>query len=206
MGKMDPRVDAYIRGSAGFAIPILEHLRKVIHQGCPGVEETIKWSFPNFDFKGPMCSMAAFKAHCSFGFWKASLMSDPTLLETARSEVAMGHLGKITSLQDLPKDKQIIAYIKEAIHLNEEGKKVVKAKPVSASKELVIPNYITNAIKQNAQAFATFEAFPPSHKKEYVVWIDEAKTEATKEKRLIQAIEWMEEGKPRNWKYMKVYQ
>jgi uncharacterized protein YdeI (YjbR/CyaY-like superfamily) len=116
----------------------------------------------------------------------------------------MGHLGKITSLKDLPKDTQIIAYIKEAMHLNEEGKKVVKAKP-AASKELVIPDYIAEAIKQNEQAFATFQAFAPSHKKEYVLWIDEAKTEATKLKRLAKAIETMAGGKPYNWQYMDKY-
>jgi uncharacterized protein YdeI (YjbR/CyaY-like superfamily) len=202
MPTKNTAIDAYIAKSQPFAQPILLHLRKLVHKACPNVEEKIKWGMPFFDYKGPMANMAAFKQHCSFGFWKASLMSDLTLLETAKSEVAMGHLGKITSLQDLPKDTQIIAYIKEAMQLNEEGKKVVKAKAVTASKELVIPSYITEAIQQNEQAFATFQAFPPSHKKEYVQWIDEAKTEVTKSKRLAKAIETLSEGKPHNWQYM----
>jgi uncharacterized protein YdeI (YjbR/CyaY-like superfamily) len=198
----NPAIDAYIAKAQPFAQTILLHLRKLVHKACPNVEEKIKRGMPFFYYKGPMVNMAAFKQHCSFGFWKASLMSDPALLETAQSEVAMGHLGKITSLQDLPTDTQIIAYIKEAIQLNEEGKKVVKAQAVTASKELVIPSYITEAIEQNEQAFATFQAFPPSHKKEYVQWIDEAKTEVTKSKRLAKAIETLSEGKPYNWQYM----
>jgi len=205
MPTTNPAIDAYIAKAQPFAQPILLHLRKLVHKACPNVEEKVKWGMPFFDYKGPMANMAAFKQHCSFGFWKASLMSDSALLETAKSAVAMGHLGKITSLKDLPKDAQIIAYIKEAMQLNEAGKKVAKPKPVAASKPLVIPDYITEAIKQNEQAFATFQAFAPSHKKEYVLWIDEAKTEATKLKRLAKAIETMAEGKPHNWQYIGKY-
>lgn len=200
----NPAIDAYITKAQPFAQPILLHLRKLVHKACPNVEETIKWGMPFFDYKGPMSNMAAFKQHCSFGFWKASLMSDPLLLENAKAETAMGHLGKITSLKDLPKDKQIIAYISEAMQLNEDGKKVVKAKH-AAPKELIIPDYITEAIHKIAQAFATFHAFAPSQKKEYVLWIDEAKTEATKMKRLAKAIETLAEGKPHNWQYMDKY-
>ena len=148
-----------------------------------------------------MCSVAAFKQHCSFSFWKGALMSDPALMENAKTETAMGHLGKISSLKDLPSDKKFIAYIKEAMKLNDEGIKVEK-KPI-VKKELVIPEYIIKSIKKNKAALTTFENFPPSHKKEYTQWIEEAKTEATKEKRIEQMIEWLAEGKPRNWKYMQ---
>ncbi len=204
MPTTNPAIDAYIAKAQPFAQPILLHLRKLVHQACPNVEEKVKWGMPFFDYKGPMSNMAAFKQHCSFGFWKASLMSDPILLANAQSEVAMGHLGKITSLKDLPKDKQIISYISEAMQLNEDGKKVVKAKPIT-TKELVIPDYITEAIQQNQQAFATFEAFPQSHKKEYILWIEEAKTDATRIKRLAKAIGTLAEGKPHNWQYMDKY-
>ena len=160
---------------------------------------------PSFEYKGMLCGFASFKQHCTFGFWKASLMKDKVLMENARSESAMGHLGRITSLKDLPSDKKITAWIKEAMKLNEEGKKVVKAKPV-VKKDLVIPAYIPTAIKKNKKAWGVFEKFSPSAKKDYVEWIDEAKSEETRNKRLLQAIEWMAEGKPRNWKYMKEYQ
>ena len=127
----DKRIDAYIAKSADFAIPILNHIRSLVHKTCPDVEETMKWSFPHFDYLGEMmCSMAAFKQHCSFGFWKATLMKDTELMERAQSEEAMGHMGKIKSLKDLPSDKKMTAYIKEAMKLNEEGVKVVKVKPV----------------------------------------------------------------------------
>jgi uncharacterized protein YdeI (YjbR/CyaY-like superfamily) len=203
MAKKDPRIDAYIEKSAAFAQPVLKHLRKLIHQVCPETEETMKWSFPHFDYKGEMmCSMAAFKQHCAFGFWKASLMKDPALIENAKSESAMGHLGRIASIKDLPPDKKILGYIKEAMALNDKGIKVVKEKPV-AKAALEIPEYFTKAVKKNKKAWATFEAFSYSNKKEYVEWIKEAKTEETRSKRLEQGIEWMAEGKVRNWKYVK---
>lgn len=198
MGKMDPRVDAYIRGSAGFAIPILEHLRKVIHQGCPGVEETIKWSFPNFDFKGPMCSMAAFKAHCSFGFWKSELVLPKGVGDPG---AGMGQLGRITSIKDLPPKKDLIAYVKKASELNSLGIKKPTASRPKVRAPLEVPDCITQALKKNAKARATFEGFSYSHKKEYVEWITEAKREETRTKRLATMIEWLAEGKSRNWKY-----
>ncbi len=202
--KTDKLIDNYIEKVQPFAKPILSHLRKLIHETCPDVEENIKWGMPSFEYKGLMCGFAAFKQHCTFGFWKASLMNDPTLILNAKSETAMGHLGRITSLKDLPSDKKIIGHIKEAMKLNNEGIKVVKAKPTT-NEELIVPDKILKAIKKNNTAYKTFEAFSASNKKEYIYWITEAKTEATKEKRLAQAIEWMAEGKPRNWKYMKKY-
>jgi uncharacterized protein YdeI (YjbR/CyaY-like superfamily) len=206
MAIKNKAVDAYIAKSANFAKPILTHLRELVHKVCPDVEETIKWGMPFYDYKGPLCNMASFKQHCSFGFWKASLMKDNELLITnAKSETAMGHLGKLTSLKDLPPDKKIIAWIKDAMRLNEEGVKVEKKKPVT-QKELEIPGYFTKAVQKNKKAATVFEAFSPSNKKEYVLWVAEAKTEDTRNKRLEQAIEWMAAGKPRNWKYMKEYQ
>lgn len=202
MATTDPRIDAYIAKSAPFAQPILTHLRKLVHKACPEAEEKMKWSMPHFDYKGEMmCSMAAFKQHCSFGFWKAALMKDPALIATAKSEVAMGHLGRITSLKDLPSDKQMIAYIKEAMKLNDEGIKVAKEKP-AASKEVKTPADLMATLKKNKKALANFEKYPPSHKKEYILWIEEAKREETRAKRIEQTVEWVAEGKQRNWKYM----
>jgi uncharacterized protein YdeI (YjbR/CyaY-like superfamily) len=203
MATKDKRIDNYIAKSAGFAKPILNHLRALVHKACPDAEETMKWSFPHFDYKGEMmCSMAAFKEHCAFSFWKASLMKDPKLLNNAKSETAMGHLGRITSLKDLPADKIMISYIKEAIKLNDDKVKIVKAKPVEKA-PLIIPEDINAALKKNKKAQTTFENFSYSNKKEYVQWITEAKSEDTRNKRLAQAVAWMAEGKIRNWKYVK---
>ncbi|MBS4064638.1 MAG: YdeI/OmpD-associated family protein [Chitinophagaceae bacterium] len=202
MPTTDSRIDAYIKRSAPFAQPILNHLRKLVHKACPHAEETMKWSFPHFDYKGEMlCSMAAFKQHCVFGFWKASLMKDPMLMQNAKSETAMGHLGRITSLKDLPSDKQMIAYIKEAMKLNDEGIKVKKEKP-TAKKELPTPPDLLAALKKNKKAWAIYEKFPPSHKKEYILWVEDAKREETRSNRIQQTVEWVAEGKQRNWKYM----
>ena len=200
MGKRDKRIDTYILKSADFAIPILTHLRELVHLSCPEVEEVMKWSFPNFEYKGLMCSMAAFKNHCSFGFWKASLMKDKTLVKNAESQSSMGHLGALKSLKDLPSDKVMIQYIKEAAKLNDAGIKVEKKKPIK--KELVIPPYFIKAIKTNKAAQKAFYGFSYSNKKEYVTWITEAKTEATRTSRMATALEWIAEGKIRNWKYL----
>ncbi|MBL7766150.1 MAG: YdeI/OmpD-associated family protein [Chitinophagaceae bacterium] len=198
----DKRIDAYILKSQPFAQPILHHLRALVHHACPEVEEKIKWSFPNFDYKGsPLCSMAAFKQHCAFGFWKAGLMKDKALQETAQKETAMGHLGRICTLEDLPSDKKILAWIKEAMKLNDAGINLPKkAKPAPPQID-EIPSDFLQALKKNKAAEKTFHAFSASCKREYLTWITEAKTEPTRLKRLTQAIEWMAEGKKRNWKY-----
>ena len=203
MAKKEKAIDTYISKSADFAKPVLKHLRELVHKACPEVEEKMKWSFPHFDYKGEMmCSMAAFKQHASFGFWKAALMKDPVLAETAKSEVAMGHLGRITSLKDLPPDKKLTAWIKEAMKLNEQGIKVEKPR-TTEKKELVVPDYFVKALQKNKKAKQVFDNFPYSHKKEYLQWITEAKTEETRNKRMATALEWIAEGKGRNWKYEK---
>ncbi|MCD6067909.1 MAG: hypothetical protein K0S33_2735 [Bacteroidetes bacterium] len=205
MPTKDKRIDAYITNAETFAKPILTHLRALVHKACPEVEETMKWSFPHFDYKGSvMCSMASFKQHCAFSFWKAALMKDADkLVGMAKTEEAMGHLGRITSLKDLPSDKIMLDYIKDAMKLNEAGIKTPGRKKTDVAQELEIPDFLTAALKKNKKAKATFDAFSYSNKKEYVVWLADAKTEATREKRLADAIEWMSEGKIRHWKYAR---
>ena len=196
MGKKDPRVDAYIEKSADFARPILKHLRKVVHTACPEAEETMKWSFPHFDYKGEMmCSMASFKGHCAFGFWKASLV-----LGDKATDGAMGHLGRITSIDDLPPERTLISYVKKAAQLNDAGVKAERA-PRRATSAVDVPEDLTRALEKNRKALTAFEAFPPSHKREYIEWITEAKREDTRKRRLESAVEWIAEGKQRNWKY-----
>jgi len=201
MPSTNAAVDAYIASSADFAQPILKHIRALVHKACPQVEEKIKWGMPCFDFKGPLSNMAAFKQHCAFGFWKASLMKDKSLILTAKSETAMGHLGRITSLKDMPSDKVMIQYIKEAAKLNEDGIKV-KRKPAD-KKPVLVPKYILEALKANKKADKAFKEFSNSHRKEYVEWIAEAKTEVTREKRIETMLQWLAEGKSRNWKYAR---
>lgn len=203
MAKTDPRVDAYIAKSADFAKPILKHLRKLVHEACPDAQETIKWGFASFDYKGPFASMAAFKEHCVFGFWKYKLLKDPKGYLDERSNQggeAMGNLGRITSMKDLPPDSVIISFIKQAKKLNDEGIKL-PPREKKPPKELVVPDYFTSALKKNKKAQGVFDKFPPSHKKDYVEWITEAKTEETRNRRMTTALEWIAEGKGRNWKY-----
>ena len=200
MGTRDPRVDAYIAKSADFAKPILNRLRKLVHTGCPDVEETMKWSFPHFMYKGMLCSMAAFKAHCALSFWKGDLVLDGKAVRNGDGEDAMGQFGRITAMSDLPSDSALTASIRKAATLNDDGVKVVKPKRTE-KKELTTPPDLAAALKKNRAAQKTFDSFSYSHKKEYVEWITEAKRDETRRKRLATAVEWMAQGKPRNWKY-----
>ena len=199
----DKQIDSYIAKSQDFAKPVLSHLRELVHQACPDVTETMKWSFPHFDYKGMMCSMASFRQHCAFSFWKASLMSDTRLLQMAKSETAMGHLGKIKSLKDLPSDKILLTYVEEAMLLNESGVKLPARTGAVTPKKLIVPNDFKQALAKNKKALATFEAISYSNKKEYVEWVTGAKAGETRSNRLVTSIEWLSDGKIRNWKYIR---
>ena len=199
MATKDPKIDAYIAKSATFAKPILKHLRTVVHAGCPQVEETMKWSMPHFDYKGMLCGMAAFKEHCSFGFWKESLILGR---DRAAEKAGMGSFGCIRSLADLPNEKTLIGYVKKAAALNEAGIKAPGRSKPAKREPIEIPDYFAAALKKNARARKTFEALSPSHRREYLEWVTEAKREETRKQRLTMSIKWLAEGKARNWKYM----
>jgi uncharacterized protein YdeI (YjbR/CyaY-like superfamily) len=196
VGKTDPRVDAYIAKSAAFARPILVHLRRLIHAACPAVEETIKWGFPHFMYKGMLCSMASFKQHCAFGFWHKSMKAE---LSGSKPAEAMGQLGRITAVSDLPKDAVVKRHIKQAMKLNDAGVKapVVRKPP----KPVKVPADVMAALRGHKKALETFESLSPSHRREYLEWIAEAKREETRTKRMATMLEWLVEGKSRNWKY-----
>ena len=197
MGKKNPRVDEYIARAPAFAKPILVEIRERVHAACPEVEETIKWRQPSFDYKGMMCGMAAFKEHCVFGYWKAPLV----LGAAAEGTNAMGCRDKITTVADLPSKTAFRAHVKKAMALNEAG--ITVERPAKANKaEAVVPDDLAAALGRNKKAQAAFDKFSPSHRREYIEWITEARTDATRTKRTQQALEWLAEGKPRNWKYM----
>lgn len=198
MPTTDPRIDAYIENARDFAKPVLTHLRKLVHEECPQVVETLKWSMPSFEYKGILCGFASFKEHCTFMFWKQSLLTE---VEFPVKD-AMGSFGRITSLDDLPDDETLRKLLREAVRLNQEGITIPR-KPRGEAKELIVPDILLEALARDESAAVTFEGFPYSKKKEYVEWITEAKTEATREKRLATTIEWLAEGKARNWKYEK---
>ncbi|HXB92853.1 MAG TPA: YdeI/OmpD-associated family protein [Puia sp.] len=204
MSNQDPRIDAYIAKAADFAKPILTHIRKLVHKACPGVTETVKWGMPFFEYNGTiLCNIAAFKQHCAFGFWNASLMKDPEGIMQVKDRTAMGHFDRITSQKDLPSDKIMIAYIKESASLIEKGVKKPAPKKKAPAGPLPVPAELAATLKKNKKAQATFDAFSPSHRKEYIEWIIDAKTDATREKRLATTIEWLTAGKSRMWKYQK---
>jgi len=196
------QVDQYIINAAGFAIPILDHLRNLVHKADARIEEKMKWSMPFFELKGTVCHMAAFKHHCAFGFWKGSLMNDEFNIFKDR-EQAMGMLGKIKSFEDLPPDEVLIAYIRQAIKLNEDGVKLPPKPKTNEKPALILPQYFLDVLQGNPTALNIFQNFSESNKREYIIWLEEAKTESTKQKRLDTAIEWIAEGKPRMWKYKK---
>jgi uncharacterized protein YdeI (YjbR/CyaY-like superfamily) len=201
-GPPRPRIDAYIAKQKDFAIPILEHIRDVVHAACPEVEEGLKWSSPHFSYRGQMmCGMAAFKEHAILGFWKGPLI-EGIGPDSARGGTAGGNMGRLTSIKDLPSKKQLTTFVRAAMKLNEDG--VVVSRPKKGPKpEAKVPTELAAALSKSRKAKAAFEKFPPSHRREYVEWIAEAKRDETKAKRVAQAVEWIAEGKGRNWKYEK---
>ena len=196
MPTTDPRVDAYIAKSADFARPILAHFRAIVHEACPDAVETFKWAHPAFDYRGLLCSMAAHKEHCTFGFWKGELLG------LAREEGSMGHFGRITSIRDLPSRAALVKLVKRAATLNEEGIQEKRARP-AARPEAAVPDDLLRALRKNKKALTAFQAFPPSHRREYIEWITGAKRDETRQRRLETALAQIAEGKPQNWKYMK---
>lgn len=202
MSSHDPRIDAYIAKAAAFAQPILEHIRAVVHDACPDVEETIKWGFPHFDYHGMMCSAASFKSHCALNFWLGRQVLGDEITDDLR-EQAMGQFGRITSIKDLPNTTTLKNYIKKAMALNDADVKVGRRSVKSgvAAKPVVVPPEFAAALARHDGATAAFDAFSASHRREYCEWIAEAKRDETKAKRVAQAIEMLAEGKARNWKY-----
>ena len=193
----DPRIDAYIQRAAPFARPILAHARALVHQACPQVEETIKWGMPTFVHAGGiLCGMAAFKQHASFGFWKHALV-----VGEGEPRDGMGSYGKMLSLDDFPAKKIVLAHIRKAMKLNEDGVKMPAARKAASKLPPEMPEDLVAALNKDKAAKATFDAFPPSCRREYIEWIVEAKREETRAKRLAQTVEWLAEGKRRNWKY-----
>lgn len=198
--KRDPRIDAFIGKSADFAQPVLRHLRELVHQGCPDVEETIKWGMPSFLHHGILCFTAAFKAHCTFGFWHRG-MEKVIGRDGGKADTAMGNFGRIRSVADLPGDATMRRYIEAAARLNESG---VPARPRSAAKPkevVVIPPDLKSALAKKTKAARAFENCSPSHRREYVEWITGARRPETRQKRLATTLEWLAAGKSRNWKY-----
>ncbi|MDB5015937.1 MAG: hypothetical protein JWQ84_769 [Mucilaginibacter sp.] len=200
MEQYDSRVDAYIAKAAPFARPVLEYIRQIVHEISPLLTESIKWGFPFFEYKGPVCQMAAFKQHCALGFWKAALLNDPH--QALRlGDAKAGSFGDIVSIADLPSKEILTDFILQAIALNEKEIKVEKKKASAEKAELVVPDYFIDFLADHPKAKEVFDKFSYSNKKEYAEWIIDAKTDATRQKRMETAAEWMSEGKSRNWKY-----
>jgi uncharacterized protein YdeI (YjbR/CyaY-like superfamily) len=199
MGQRDPRIDAYIASSADFAQPILIHLRELVHAVCPDCEETLKWSAPSFTYRGKiLCGLAAFKHHASFGLWQGAMVMGS---EGRNPDAGMGQFGRLTGVADLPGKRELTGYVRQAMKLIEEGVKRAPAKDGKPRPQAEVPADLVAALEKNPAARAAFDAFPPSAKREYVEWITEAKREETRAKRLVRAVEWMSEGRRRNWKY-----
>jgi hypothetical protein len=219
--SFDVKVDAYINRAKPYAQPILGHLRELVHKGCPRVVETMKWSRPFFEYKGVILgNMSAFNAHCSFGFWGEEIGA---VLREAKAlqDGGMGSLGRITSVRDLPPDRQMLGWIRQSVGFIDRGeytspiaarhtKKMAEKEAakrhgvVKAEKPAVeAPAELIAALKRNKKAAAVFAAFSDSCKREYVEWVADAKRAETRDQRIARAVEWIAEGRQRNWKYQK---
>ena len=200
MPTRDPRIDAYIAKAQPFAQPILAHIRAVVHEACPDVVETMKWSFPHFTYRGHiLCGMSAFKAHCALGFWRSR---DLVGAATKNAE-AMGDYGRIASVADLPSATKLKAVVRRAMRLEDTGAPRVPRKKSAPKPPPVTPRALASALAKVPRAKAAWAAFAPSHRREYIEWITEAKTAPTRERRIAQTVEWVADGKGRNWKYAR---
>lgn len=198
--------DDYILQAEPFARPILTYFRACVERACPKAQETFKWGMPMFTYKGSiLCHMAAFKNHTSFSFWLSAKMTDPEGVFIGEANSGMGQFGKVTSIEQLPNETILISYITEAMALTDAGEKLPKATPKGA-KVLQAPDAMLEALNNNSIALSNYNAFSQSNKNDYIEWISDAKTAGTRDRRIAQMLVWLEEGKPRNWKYMKKYQ
>ena len=195
--RQDARIDAYIAKAQPFAQPILKHIRDAVMSASPELEETLKWGHPSFMYHGIVCGMAGFKQHVTLGFWKSKLVLDE---KDQSADSAWGQFGCITQLSDLPSKREIARYVKKAMKLNEDG--VTVKREVKPKKPIPVPAALKAALAKSPKAKAFFATLPPGHQREYLQWVTEAKTDATRDKRIATTIEWLSEGKHRNWKYM----
>ena len=193
----DPRIDEKIARAADFARPILEHWRALVHKTVPGVEEAIKWGMPHFVYKGKnIAGMASFKAHC------AVMVHGDGRQDSADGSGGMGSYGKITSLADLPPDEQLAATLRTAMERIDRGEKAPwRQQPPKPKRTIEVPQDMAAGLAANPAAAQHWQALAPSHRYEYLEWITGAKRDETRVKRLGQALEWLAEGKRRNWKY-----
>jgi uncharacterized protein YdeI (YjbR/CyaY-like superfamily) len=203
MAKFNKKVDEYIAKSEEFAKPILANLRQIIHEACPEVEEDIKWGTPHYSYKDDhLVMMAGFRNHCSFSLYKAEFMKDKAIRDSVKSGKKFGYMDKLRALPDLPTSKVLSAYIKEAMTINERGLR--KAIPKSGKPKVIeTPDYFKSMLATNPKAKEVFESKSDAYRKDYLIWITDAKTEATRQKRMEQAMEWIADGKGRFWQYEK---
>lgn len=200
MPRHDDRIDVYIGRSAPFARPILQYLRLVVHEACPGVEETMKWSMPHFTHAGKiLAGMSAFKQHAAF----AVPMLDRSEGDPRKRGEAMGNYGRILALADLPGRSALIAQLQQATAAIDAGAKLRGTRRDTPRPELPMPDDFAHALAENDAARAHFNGFAPGKQREYLEWIIEARQEVTRTRRIAQAVEWLSEGKARHWKYGK---
>ena len=201
--EFNPKISAYIAGAQPFAQPILTHLRELVHQACPGIVEEMKWSRPFFVLDGViLANIAAFQQHCSLGIWGPE-MQEVLAAAGIQFEGSMGTFGRLTSLRDLPPDKTLLGYFRQAAAFITSGQRTKSYKrPHRVVKvDAGMPPELAAALKKNEAAAKVFAAFPTSCQREYCSWIAEAKRPETRERRIAQAVEWIAEGKQRNWRY-----
>ncbi|MDQ6917157.1 MAG: YdeI/OmpD-associated family protein [Pseudomonadota bacterium] len=199
---MTREFDAYIAKAQPFAGPILIRVRTLFHQACPDIGEALKWSHPAFEHRGIVGGMAAFKQHVRIVFWKGALLPDPKGLFRDGDGKSPGVL-MVSEVSQLPPDKALLDYIRRAVDLNIAGAKVPRARATGKAVPLAVPDDLTVVLRKNKRAQVTFDALSTSQRNEYVDWLVTAKQDATRQRRLLTAIEWLSEGKPRHWQYMK---
>lgn len=193
----DARIDAYLDRAQPFAQAILTRVRERVHAVLPEIEETVKWSAPAYTLGGKIILItAAFKSHAAINFWRGQEIRD------GANEDGMGQFGKLKSIGDLPPDGELDALIRKAAELAHSAPTPRKTKHQPKPAPEMHPDFAA-ALDRSAKAKAALESFPPSARRDYLEWVADAKQDDTRAKRIATAVEWLSEGKRRNWKYEK---
>lgn len=192
MAKLEPRIDDHIAKAGAFARPILEHFRALVHKTIPECEEAIKWGMPHFTLGGRnLAGMAAFKKHVSIFF------------HHDEQPGGTGKFRQIAAMEDLAEDSLIEERLRAAVERLSSAAAQPRTKAAAAPKPVPdMPSAFSQALIA-AAAMDRFDMMAPGYRREYIEWVADAKTDATRDKRIAQAVEWIGEGKHRNWKYQK---
>lgn len=182
------QIDEYIAGKEAWARPFLTKLRQLVLTANPKMEQEWKWKAPAFTHHGIVCLLWGFKAHVSLTFSDGNLLDDPNQVFDDCGGNEHNRALKLRAGDTIP-EKQIVAWVKSACEINEKGLKPKAKQAAPKAKAVTVSADFDKALKKNKAVKEFFDSLSPSCKRAYTEWVDEAKREETKLKRIAKGIE-----------------